>query len=275
MSLRHLPYRVLLVLFVSIVRLPQLAAQNAQLAVPAASAPTASFQARFDEAWALAPMADQGATVQNFVLTREQASIELTDGRLALLAPIDGKAVGAVWEGTGRFHMTVDQPGEQLRLKRFFGNTSLDIPINSVVFFFSDSTGAERHVAAQAEHDRRVGGHAAQRAGSARLRGRQGHSRAQHRDDGIDAAEQLERRVLRAHDQAERRPLDAHGEPERARRGAPHEPGEEHRMDAPAGGRGAAPACRRGELSARRGPDQRRGGAALQGGNDAAQLIHR
>ena len=143
MSLRHLWYRCLFVLFVSVAAARGLAAQNAQLAVPAAAPPTASYQARFDEAWAMAPMEDQGAAVHNLVITREQASLELTDGRLALLTPIEGQAVGAVWEGTGRFRMNVDHPGEQQRLKRFFGSTSLDIPITSIVFFFSDSTGAE------------------------------------------------------------------------------------------------------------------------------------
>ena len=146
MPLRHLRYRALLAMFVTsvpLVRVPVLAAQNAQLATPAAAPPTASFETRFDEAWALAPLADQGAEVQNLVISREQASFELTSGRLALLTPIDGKAVGAVWQGTGRFRFAVDVPSEQQRLKRFFGATSLDLPISSIVFFFSDSTGAE------------------------------------------------------------------------------------------------------------------------------------
>jgi len=143
MSLRHLWYRVLLVLFVAVARVPGLAAQNAQLAVPAGSPPTGSYQTRFDEAWALAPVADQGATVQNLVIKREQATFELADGRLAMLTPIDGKLVGAVWEGNGRFRFAADMPGEQQRIKRFFGSTSVDIPITSIVFFFSDSTGAE------------------------------------------------------------------------------------------------------------------------------------
>ena len=143
MPLRHLWYRTFLVLFVVAFHLPGLAAQNAQLGTPAASPPTASYTTRFDEAWALAPMEDQGASVTNFTLTREQASFELANGRLAMLTPIDGKAVGAVWEGTGRFRFAVDHPGEQQRIKRFFGSASLDIPISSIVFFFSDSTGAE------------------------------------------------------------------------------------------------------------------------------------
>ncbi len=99
MSLRHLWYRCLFVLFVSVAAAPGLAAQNAQLAVPAAAPPTASYQARFDEAWAMAPMEDQGAAVHNLVITREQASLELTDGRLALLTPIEGQAR---WAPSGR-----------------------------------------------------------------------------------------------------------------------------------------------------------------------------
>jgi hypothetical protein len=104
----------------------------------------------------MAPMEDQGGRSAQPVITREQASLELTDGPPGAPHADRGAGGGRRLGGHRAFPMNVDHPGEQQRLKRFFGSTSLDIPITSIVFFFRLDRRRAR-VETQAGDDRRVG----------------------------------------------------------------------------------------------------------------------
>lgn len=104
------------------------------------------FETRFAKVWDLVPSGD-AAQVSNLVIAREQAQFELTTGRVTYLAPLDGRIVGAVWQGTGRFKFDPGTPAEQDRLLKLLGSPRVDLPITELVMFFSDSiSGALRAV---------------------------------------------------------------------------------------------------------------------------------
>ncbi len=98
-----------------------------------------AFETRFVEVWNLGPATDKAAETSNFTITREQAQFELASGRLVFLAPLDGRTVGAVWQGTGHFKFDPGTKAEQDRLLKLLGAPRVDIPITELVLFFSDS----------------------------------------------------------------------------------------------------------------------------------------
>ena len=73
------------------------------------------------------------------MIDREQAQFELNTGQLAFLAPLDGRILGAVWQGTGHFKFDPGTQAEQDRLLKLLGSPRVDIPITELVMFFSDS----------------------------------------------------------------------------------------------------------------------------------------
>ncbi len=97
------------------------------------------FETRFAAVWDLMPASAATSEVSNLVITREQAQFELTTGQVAFLAPMDGRIVGAVWQGTGHFKFDPGTPAEQDRLLKLLGSPRVDTPITELVMFFSDS----------------------------------------------------------------------------------------------------------------------------------------
>lgn len=111
----------------------------ALLASPVAAQASKEFETHFASMWNLAPSNDNAALVNNLVIDREQAQFELASGQVMYLAPLDGRIVGAVWQGTGRFKFDPGTKAEQDRLVKLLGSPRVDIPITELVMFFSDS----------------------------------------------------------------------------------------------------------------------------------------
>ena len=111
------------------------------LASPALAQGQASkeFETRFAAVWDLLPAGTHAAEVNNLVIDREQAQFELNTGQVAFLAPLDGRILGAVWQGTGHFKFDPGTQAEQDRLLKLLGSPRVDIPITELVMFFSDS----------------------------------------------------------------------------------------------------------------------------------------
>jgi hypothetical protein len=115
------------------------------VATPLAEAqqPAASYRERFDELKSVEPAPGQIAAVTGLVLHRDVAAFSLDSGSLALLAPVGGRTVGAVFHGHGTFHFAPPGGIEQNRLERFLKQRSLDQPFTDLVLYFTDSTLAE------------------------------------------------------------------------------------------------------------------------------------
>lgn len=98
---------------------------------------------RYHEIIALGPVPGQVGQVSHLVLRRDAAELTLEQGALYLLTPIDGRTVGAVFQGVGRFRFSPALPIEQAQLERFAGRPVLDDTIIQVVLLFADTTPAE------------------------------------------------------------------------------------------------------------------------------------
>src|SRR5688572_8400003 len=92
---------------------------------------------------ALAPDPARGAAVQGLVLARDAGTFYLDRGRIHLLQPIDGRTVGAVFVGEGRFEMAAPDEVEQGQIRRHYGVPALSQPFRAAVLLFTDSTVAE------------------------------------------------------------------------------------------------------------------------------------
>ena len=115
-------------------------------------APEATASARADStAWvrwydglrSTAADPSRGARVENLTLTRDAGSFHLASGTLHLLREIEGRIVGAVFVGEGRFTMSAPDPVEQRQLERAYDMASLDTRFRTAVFLFTDFTVSE------------------------------------------------------------------------------------------------------------------------------------
>jgi hypothetical protein len=134
--------------FVVAVRIAVLAGPvGAQLSPPRA-ATADSYEQRFAEVMALAPVPEQVAAVDHLVLQRDVARFTLESGKLYLLSSVGGRSVAVMFRGKGRFAFSPPSPIEQQRLARFLKTSALDVPLTEVVFLFADTTLEElrRHV---------------------------------------------------------------------------------------------------------------------------------
>jgi hypothetical protein len=127
---------------VTSVRSPVFAQQSIAPVVPSGASPI-SYPERYAEVMGLAGDRTHVAEVNNLVLTRDVARFTLTSGRLYLLTPVGGRAIGAVFQGKGTFAFTPPSITERERLARFEKTTSIDVPVTSFVFLFTDMTLAE------------------------------------------------------------------------------------------------------------------------------------
>ena len=81
--------------------------------------------------------------VHDLNLRRGTVSLSFAEGKLAFLAPLDGRVTGAVFEGRGRAIATPRDPAEKLSLARFLGVPLLDQTFSSAYLRFTDDTPAE------------------------------------------------------------------------------------------------------------------------------------
>ncbi|MES1211369.1 MAG: hypothetical protein ABUL63_03440, partial [Acidobacteriota bacterium] len=119
---------------------------------------TAPLQAATDPAYAaLRGARPDGRTipVQNLVLERDAFRFQLESGALHLLAPVEGRTIGAVFVGQGSYRLTPATPYElrQLALSSGGGDTFevLDDTFEDLLLLFTDGTLAEleHHAAVQ------------------------------------------------------------------------------------------------------------------------------
>jgi hypothetical protein len=116
------------------------------------------LQAATDPAYAaLRGAGPDGRTipVQNLVLERDAFRFHLDSGALHLLAPVEGRTIGAVFVGKGSYRLTPAAPNElrQLALSSGAGDgfEVLDDTFEDLLLLFTDGTLAEleRHAAVQ------------------------------------------------------------------------------------------------------------------------------
>jgi len=132
--------RILVLAFLLVPARSPLAAQGS----PGASPPVAlTYLERYREIMGLEPAPDQVAEVHGLRLNRDAAEITLNEGRLALLQPIGGRVVGAVFHGTGTFRLDPSLEIERQRLRLFGMKAPLDREFSDLVLLFADETLAE------------------------------------------------------------------------------------------------------------------------------------
>lgn len=107
---------------------------------PAPPGAAESYRAAFNELARLAPVAGQVADVRHLVLTRDVGRLILERGKLYRLSAVQGRTVGAVFRGEGRFTFAPSDPAEQSEVRRFAGSPALDDSITEAILIFADST---------------------------------------------------------------------------------------------------------------------------------------
>ncbi|HKV73880.1 MAG TPA: M1 family aminopeptidase [Gemmatimonadales bacterium] len=110
---------------------------------PASPAVAESYLARYAELQGLRVDPAQVATVKDLTLDRDVGHFSFTDGSLALLTPVGGRVIGAVFHGHGTFSFTPPTQVERDRLRRFEKRDSLVDPFTDVMVLFTDSSLAE------------------------------------------------------------------------------------------------------------------------------------
>jgi hypothetical protein len=82
------------------------------------------------------------ATVTNLVMVKDQATFTLKSGEVYFLTASDGKAVGAVFLGTGEFYLSPPTNTEKKHLAIFADAEEVKETFDSLTMFFSDTTMA-------------------------------------------------------------------------------------------------------------------------------------
>ncbi|MDQ2670650.1 MAG: hypothetical protein M3Y31_08470 [Gemmatimonadota bacterium] len=107
-----------------------------------AQVPAPDYRAFADSLERLAQMPAKAADVSSLVLVRDRGTLTLEGGRIYLLAPLGGRPVAAVYEGSGRFRLEPPLAAERVSLARFHKAEQLDTPFSQLVMVFADSTPA-------------------------------------------------------------------------------------------------------------------------------------
>ena len=84
--------------------------------------------------------ASRGADVHDLVLQRDEGSLRLIEGRVQLLAPVDGRTYGFVFVGRGTFTLTPPVEVERAQMKRLTGDEHFERELRTAVVFFTDWT---------------------------------------------------------------------------------------------------------------------------------------
>lgn len=81
--------------------------------------------------------------MENLVLKRDVGEFTFLKGQMQLLKPVNGRVIGAVFTGEGKFSFAPPTDVERKQLARFKKVEKLDEPFNSVVMYFADGTAEE------------------------------------------------------------------------------------------------------------------------------------
>jgi hypothetical protein len=84
-----------------------------------------------------------GVTVKDLALEREGGVFHFDAGDFYFYAPVDGRVTGAVFEGKGRFELTVKDPGEQRSLALLTKSGEMSQEFSTLVLRFTDGTADE------------------------------------------------------------------------------------------------------------------------------------
>jgi hypothetical protein len=87
-------------------------------------------------------------TVSHFELRRDAGVFTFESGSFALYGEVNGKITGAVFRGTGHFHLAPPTPQERHNLHIFTHTDEFDEDFDQLVLRFTDSTAAEIRKAA-------------------------------------------------------------------------------------------------------------------------------
>ncbi len=80
------------------------------------------------------------ARVNNLTFKKDAADISLASGEIYFLKSVQGKVVGAVFLGNGRFSLTPPVEVEKKHLSIFTGSNDINESFDKLVMFFSDKT---------------------------------------------------------------------------------------------------------------------------------------
>ncbi len=103
-------------------------------------APATAYEKLFAQFTAISPDSSRVAEVRHVTLRRDVATIELTEGRMALFRPIEGRVWGSVFTGRGTFAFRPPTEIERDQLKRFYRTDSLVTHFTTLVLLFADTT---------------------------------------------------------------------------------------------------------------------------------------
>ncbi|HEX7917967.1 MAG TPA: hypothetical protein VF454_01115, partial [Gemmatimonadales bacterium] len=123
---------------------------GAAIALALFAAPTLAAQTRFAAAGSmgpvmealgnLRPISDSSFKVRNFIISRDVATLTLSEGRMWPLSAVNGRVIGAIYQGTGRLLYMPPSPVEMERVHEYLGVDTVDSEITSVVLLFTDGT---------------------------------------------------------------------------------------------------------------------------------------
>ncbi len=108
-----------------------------------APAPATAYEKIFAELDGMSPDPARVATVQNLILRRDVATIQFTQGQMALFRPVEGRIWGCVFTGRGTFAFRPPTTIERDQLKRFYDTDSLATKFETIVLLFADTTLVE------------------------------------------------------------------------------------------------------------------------------------
>lgn len=86
---------------------------------------------------------DQSAVTENVVWKRAAATFTFREGRLFFAAPIEGRVLGAVFEGHGTVVLNPPSPLDQRQISRFAKSSLLQDQFHQAFFFFTDDSWSE------------------------------------------------------------------------------------------------------------------------------------
>ena len=107
-----------------------------------ASAQQANTQAAYHALRTLQPV-PLAMPVENLTLTRDAGVFTFTRGEIALFGEVNGKVTGAVFAGTGHFHLTPPTAVERHSLEVLTKKPEFDEDFTVAVLRFTDETAAE------------------------------------------------------------------------------------------------------------------------------------
>jgi hypothetical protein len=88
-------------------------------------------------------LSDQSAIAENVVFKRDAATFTFVNGRLTFAAPVEGRVLGAVFEGQGTVLINPPTPMDQRQIARFTKSPVLQDQFRHAVFFFTDDSWSE------------------------------------------------------------------------------------------------------------------------------------